>query len=497
MELKIKLLKWSAGLPVAMIDIKTAEKIGIHAGDRISIKTISKKTKEFSTIVDLVQGTIKKNELGVSSEIVKRLSLKNKEKIDVSLAEHPRSLDFIKDKLKNKKLSEKQIQEIMEDIVDNSLSEPEIALFISAMYQNGMDFKETIALIQSILNSGNTIKLNKKIIVDKHSIGGVPGNRTTPLVVAICAAAGLTIPKSSSRAITSAAGTADVIETIAKIEFSRDELKKIIEKTNACMVWGGSLGLVPADSRIIKVEKMLKIDPKAQLLASIFSKKLAMGSNVQSKFILIDIPYGRGAKVSKQHGLELKKDFEKLGKYFKKKVKVVLTNGSQPIGNGIGPVLELIDLIKVFDTKLEGPKDLEEKSLFLAGELLEMSGKAKKKKGYEMARDILYSGKAFEKFKEIIKAQKGKLDNLNPGKYKKDIFSKKSGKIKLIENKKTNQLARAAGCPLDKSSGVYLYVHVGDKVKKKDKLLTIYAESKSRLRGAIKFYKQEKPIKIV
>lgn len=495
MELKIKILKWSAGLPVAMMNKKTAEKIGVHAQDRISIKTFSKKKHPyFSTIVDIVEKLVKKNELGISSEIAGRLDLKKGQKIDVNLAELPESLEFIKKKLKNKKLSQQEIYTIVKDIVDNSLSETEIALFISAMYQQGMGFEETIWLIKAILKYGNTLKLNKKIIVDKHCIGGVPGNKTTPIVVSICAAAGLTIPKSSSRAITSAAGTADVIESVAKIEFSRKELKKIIEKTNACIVWGGSLGLVPADSRIIKVEKMLKLDPKAQLLASIFSKKLAMGSNVHSKFILIDIPYGNGAKVSKEHALVLKKDFEKLGRYFKKKVKVVLTDGKQPIGNGIGPVLELMDVVKVLNPKEQGPKDLEEKSLFLAGNLLEMSDKAKKKGGVEMAKEILSSGKAFEKFKEIISAQKGHLNNLKPGKYKKNIVSKKTGKIKDIDNKKINQLARTAGCPLDKPSGIYLYFHVGDKIKRKQKILTIYAESKPRLREAERFYKKEMPI---
>ena len=496
MELKIKILKWSAGLPVAMMNKKTAENIGVHAQDRISIKTFSRKSQDFSTIVDIVEKIVRKNELGVSSEIAQRLNLKRGQRVDVNLAELPDSLEFIKKKLLNKKLSKEEIYKIIEDIVDNSLSEAEIALFISAMHQQGMNFEETIDLIKAILKYGNTLKLNKKIIVDKHSIGGVPGNRTTPIVVSICAAADLTIPKSSSRAITSAAGTADVIESVAKIEFSREELKEIVDKTNACMIWGGSLGLVPADSRIIKVEKMLKIDPKAQLLASIFSKKLAMGSNVHSKFILIDIPYGKGAKVSKQHAMELKKDFEKLGRYFNKKVKVVLTDGKQPIGNGVGPVLELMDVVKVLDPKQQGPKDLEEKAVFLAGLLLEMAGKAKKGKGVELAKEILYCGKALDKFKEIIKTQKGHLNGLRYGKYKKNVFSKRSGKIIEIENKKINLLARTAGCPLDKSSGVYIYFHVGEKVKKKEKILTIYAESKSRLREAVRFYNEERPIVI-
>jgi len=158
---------------------------------------------------------------------------------------------FIKEKLDKKPLSEDKIKKITKDIVNNSLSEAEIALFISAMYGNGMNFQETIYLIKSILNSGERISLKNKFVVDKHSIGGIPGNRTTPIVVSICASQGLIFPKTSSRAITSAAGTADVLETLTKVEFSAKELKKIISKAGACMVWGGALEMVPADSKII------------------------------------------------------------------------------------------------------------------------------------------------------------------------------------------------------------------------------------------------------
>jgi AMP phosphorylase len=490
--LKVKFLKWSAGLPVAMLNKKTAEKMGVHIKDKILIRTLTKHPKEMFTIIDTIQGLVKENEIAVSAELKKKLGLRLGGRVDVGLAQIPRSLTFIKKKLNGIKLSKKEVEEIIRDIVKNSLSETEIALLISGMYKQGMTMDETIYLIKAILKSGNKFTSRSKFVVDKHSIGGIPGNRTTPIVVALCAAAGLTMPKSSSRAITSAAGTADVIETIASVEFPMKKLKKIVQKTNACLIWGGSLGIVPADSKIIKVEKILKIDPEAQLLASIMSKKLAMGA----KYILIDIPYGKTAKVNKSEAQKLKKKFEQLGKYFNKKLKCVLTEGKEPIGNGIGPALELIDLIKVLDPKEKGPEDLEKKSLFLAGEILEMTRKAKKGKGVEMAKEILDSGKAFEKFKQIIKAQGGKVDGIKPSKYKKDIFVKRSGKLREINNKEINSMARVAGCPADKASGLYLYSHVGDKVKKRDKILTIHAESKSRIRQAVKFYKNRKPIKI-
>lgn len=492
MELKVKLLKWSAGIPVAMLNIETANIIGVKTKGRIFIKTLSKKPQGVSTIVDTISGIVKKNEIAISSELKERLSLNAGQKVDVDLSPSPKSLAFIKKKMNKEVLSQKEVNEIIKDIVDNSLSEPEIALFISAMYEEGMNMQETIFLINAILNSGRRLKLKKGLIVDKHSIGGIPGNRTTPLVVSICAAAGLIVPKSSSRAITTAAGTADVMETVASVDFSIEELEKIVKKVGACIIWGGSLEIVPADEKIITIEKMLNIDPESQLLASIMSKKLASGA----KYILIDIPYGKTAKVTKEKALRLKKKFEYLGKHFHKKLKVVLTEGTQPIGNGIGPALEMVDIIKVLSLAEDRPLDLEKKSLFLAGELLEMTGKASKGNGIKLAKEILYSGKAFKKFKEIVSAQKGSLKNIRQAKFKKDILIKKNGKILDIDNKKINSLARTAGSPMDKSAGLYLYKNIGARLKKGEKILTIYAESKSRIKEAANFYNTQKPIKI-
>jgi thymidine phosphorylase len=299
------------------------------------------------------------------------------------------------------------------------------------------------------------------------------------------------MPKSSSRAITTPAGTADTMETVADVGFSIPELEKIVKKAGACLIWGGSLEIVPADEKIIQIEKSLNIDPEAQLIASIMSKKLASGA----KYILIDIPYGKTAKVKKEKALHLKKKFEFLGKHFHKILKVVLTRGDEPIGNGIGPSMEMRDIIKLLRRDEYRPLDLERKSLLLAGEIFEMTGKAKKEEGIELAKSILDSGKAFAKFKQIIAAQKGNLNRLKFAKFKKDIFMKKNAKIKEIDNKKITLLAKIAGCPMDKSAGLFLYKHVGEKLEKGEKIITIYAESKTRLREAINFYTTQKPIK--
>jgi AMP phosphorylase len=488
MELKIKILKLSAGIPVVIVNEKTANILGVKTKGRIDIKS---GPSHVSTIVDISPNFVKEDELGVSEEIRERMHLHSGQKVDVDLTPVPKSLMFIKNKANGKELSQSEINDIIHDVIDNTLSEAEIALFISAMYEKGMNMKEVVKLINAILQSGQRLRLNGKYVVDKHSIGGIPGNRTTPLVVAICAAGGLIFPKSSSRSITTAAGTADVIETLAKVEFSIPELEKIVKKVGACLIWGGSLEIVPADEKIISIEKMLNIDPESQLLASIMSKKLALGA----KYILIDIPYGKTAKVSHEKALDLKKKFEYIGKYFKRKMKVVLTRGDEPIGNGIGPSLEMIDIIKVLSRSSDCPLDLEKKSLFLAGDIFEMVGKAKKGKGVLLAKEILDSGKAFDKFKQIIIAQKGSMKKLHPAKFKKDIIMKRAGKISDIDNKKINFLARTAGCPMDKNAGLYLYKHVGDSLKKGEKIITIYTESQSRLNAAVSFFNSQKPIR--
>lgn len=492
MELKVRLLDWEAGVPSVMLNQKTADKVGIFTKDRVSIRTMNKNPKEVSTTLDTIKGIIRENEIGVSNELKDRLSLRKGQRVDVNLAVPPQSLEQIKKKMEGKELTGSEIHTIIKDVVDNSLSESEIALFVSGMYKHGMNTKETINLIEAILKTGSKLKLRNKYVVDKHSIGGVPGNRTTPIVVSICVAAGLIMPKTSSRAITSAAGTADVIETIARVEYNMKDLKKLIKKTGGCMVWGGYLGMVPADSKIIRVEKSLKIDPMAQLIASIMSKKLAVGS----KYIIIDIPYGKEGKVTKNHALELKRKFEELGKYFKVKVKCVLTDGEEPIGRGVGPVLELRDIIKVLDPEKNGPDDLENKSIMLASHLLEMTGKAKKGEGEVLARGILKNGKAFEKFKEIIEAQEGDFSQIKEAKFKRSFVARKSGKVKNLNNKKIGSLARVTGCPLDKSAGLYLHVKKNEKVKKRQKLLTVYANSKTRLNEAIRYYNEERPIVI-
>lgn len=482
MKLKVKVLKFLAGRPVCIIHEKAAQKMSLHVSDRI---VISRDHKRIISVIDTASEILKKNEIAVSDEIIKHLKLRKGNKVDVKLAPSILSVELIKKKMDGKNLNKKEIEEIVKNIANNSLTEIELAFFISAVYNKGMNMKETKNFIKAMIKNSNKIKLKGKV-ADKHSIGG-GGNRTTPIVVSICSSTGLLMPKTSSRAITSAAGTADVIETLAKVDFSIEQIKRIVRKTNACFVWGGAFGLVPVDSRIINIEKFMNIDCSSQLLASIISKKLAVGS----KYVVVDIPYGKSAKLSKKTAEELKRKFYKLAGKFGLKIRVVLSNGNEPVGNGIGPILEMIDVLKVLKRD-NPPKDLEKRSIILSGILLEMSGKAKKRKGMELARQILDSGNAFAKFQDIIKAQGGKIKELFPGRYTRSFHAPRKLKIKHLSNRLLNQLAIFAGCPDDKGAGIYLHKKAGEVINKREKIFTIYAQSKEKLKNAANLFQKNK-----
>ncbi len=485
MKLKVKFLKLLAGRPVAILHTKTASSAGIHVDERILIR---KHSKKIIAVVDIAVGMFEKDSIAVSTEISDELNLRENDIVQISPAPMPKSISLIIKRLQCKKLNGREIKEIIQDIVKNALTESEIAYFVSAIYHCGMSMSETLSMIKALVDTGKKLNLRQKIIVDKHSIGGISG-RTTPIVVPICASAGLTMPKTSSRSITTPSGTADALEVICKVDFTIPEIRKIIKKTNACMVWGGSLGLAPADDKIIQVERLLNLDPESQLLASIMSKKIAVGS----KYVLIEIPYGKNAKVNKEEAKNLKTKFEQLARKFKIKLKCLMLKTEQPLGNGIGPALEIKDVISVLKRESSSFM-LEKRALILASQLLELTGKAKKGTGMKLAKQILESGAAFKKFKQIIEAQNGNLGKIEEAKLKHDIKATKTSKIFEINLKKINILARILGCPADKSAGIYLHKHAGEKAKKGEKILTLYSESKAELKEGLNYYYKYLPI---
>jgi AMP phosphorylase len=489
MKLRVRHLKWSTGKLIVFLEEKTAKAMNVFVGDRILLKN----HREVAAVLDITKGVIGEGEIGFSKEVKTIMKTTPGEKIEARILPSRKSDDYIRKKLSGEELNEEEIKTIIEDIVQNNLTEAEVAYFISGQKLNGMTNDEVYYLTKSMIDTGETLSFGKKIISDKHCIGGVAGNRTTPLIVSICAACGLTIPKTSSKAITSAAGTADVIETLANIEINAKDLKSIIQKEGACMIWNSNVKLSPSDDKIIHIEKVLLLDIAPQLVASVLSKKISMGS----KNILIDIPYGGDSKVKTiKEARKLGRLFLEVGRRFGVKLGVVLTDGKQPIGNGIGPILEMKDVLSVLRNEKGAPRDLRKKGIHLSGELLKLAGV---KEGKKKAKAALKSGEAYEKFKRIVNAQNKKNDfdkrveKLQAGEYSKTIKGWRGGKIKQIHNKKISGLCHTLGTPESKGAGVYLHKKRG-RVKRGMEIITLYSDSKERLKQGLDYFWQEKVI---
>lgn len=489
MKFKIKNLDLNTGsAQIIVLDEIDAKKNNIYFGDRLKIIS---KNKEITGVVDIAnlnkatpkltgvtQGTI-----GLMGEISNELNLKDGSTVRIEIEDKPKSLQYIKDKLDGKKLNYDQINTIVKEIVQKKLSDIELTYFVSGSFINGLDMDEAVYLTKAIVNNGDKLKFKRdEIVLDKHCIGGVPGNRTTMLVVPIMAALGLYIPKTSSRSITSPAGTSDTVEVLANVTLDAKKIMQVVQKTKGCLVWGGGVNLASADDKLIKVRHPLSLDPRGMLLASIMAKK----HSVSATHVLIDIPVGKGAKIEDEKtALELKKQFETIAKRLGMKIKVAITDGSKPIGKGIGPILEAKDVLYTLQNDPRGSLDLKEKAIELASELYLLTKKTTNKKtAKKLVTDIFDSNKAYTKFIEILKAQgENNLDikSLKPGRFTKKVLATKSGNVVHVDNKEISYIARCAGAPQDQGAGLLLEQNKFSKVKKGDCLYTIYSNSKSKL----------------
>lgn len=400
------------------------------------------------------------------------------------------SFGFVRGKFYGKRFSKKAFQSIIRDIYGGNYSKVHIASFISACAGNHLDLEEITWLTEAMVEAGELMDWGKDNIVDKHCVGGLPGNRTTPIVVAIVAAAGLTIPKTSSRAITSPAGTADTMETMTSVALPMEKIRQVVQQEGGCFVWGGAISLSPVDDLLIKVERAMDIDSEGQMVASVLSKKAAAGSH----HVVIDIPVGPTAKVrSHLDALKLKYFFSVVGMSLGMNIEIVISDGSQPVGVGIGPALEAKDVLKVLRNDKDAPKDLKQHAITLAAVLLELGGKAGRGEGLERATHILESGEALRKFMAICEAQGGFRE---PGSapFTHDIVCRKHGQVAAIDNRLLAKVAKLAGAPVAKTAGLECAVKIGDQVEPGAPLFRIHAEAKGELDYALTFVKSQDDI---
>ncbi len=481
-----------AGESKVILNKKDAEKMGLRSQSRVKLDHSGKSTV---AIVELSDTLVKEGDIGVIDRVAKKIDVKAGEKLVIVPSERPKSIEHVKEKLKDKELSEHAINEIIEDITDRKLSDIELSAYVCGIYANGMTIAETKNLILAMIKTGDTIEFDKHPIFDHHSIGGVPGNKITLLVVPIVAAAGLLIPKTSSRAISSAGGTADIFEVLTNVTLTIPQIKSITEEIGGVIAWGGAVNVAPSDDLIIRAEYPLRIDPYAQVLASVLSKKKASGA----EYLVMDIPVGPQTKVvNMEDARKYARDFVTLGEQIGIDVRCAISYGGQPVGEGVGPAIEAREALAALEGK-DVPNSLIEKSVELAGMVLEQGG-ISEGRGKEKAMKILSDGSALDKFKEIIQHQGGDpdvtSDDVPVGKHTYEILSNRGGYIGGINNHSIIEIVRTAGAPYCKGSGLTLTKKQGDKVDKDEVLYTIYSDNKNNLEEAVKLANHLKPIYI-
>lgn len=399
------------------------------------------------------------------------------------------AIKAIQKKLLGKKLSYHEIYTIMDEISHERLSEILITYFVASSFREGYTPQELYRFTKAMVETGKTLHF-KGIVADKHSTGGVSGARTTMIIVPIIASAGFKIPKISSRAITSPAGTADVMEVLAEVNFTPREIEKIVNDVGGCVAWNGHLGIAPADDIIIKVEEPISFESFDKIIISIMAKKVAASTT----HLILDIPVGKTMKI--RHFADAEKvaqKFKMLGEKFHMKVVSDINETLEPPGRGVGPALEARDVLYVLEQKKERPLKLEAKALRLAGKLLDLCYKDSKKNpspigGEEEARRLLTEGAALKKFKEIVRSQKGSdqisSESIKLSPHKIEIHSEKSGKIRDINNYNLNTLAKVLGAPKDQSAGIYLLKKLDETVEKKEPMFILYSSDKYCLKEA-------------
>ena len=478
MKLTANYYDLDTNLPVVLLHMEDCAEIGVADNDRVSVCG-NKKVQ--ICMVSMSDTLLERGQVLIPGALMEKLAIESGDVVDVQYMPKPDSVRTIRRKMDGEKLSREEIEGVVKDILDNKLSRIEISAWLTSLYIRGMDIDEIADFTMAMANTGDIIRFSREPVFDFHSLGGVPGNKITPIVVSIVAAAGIMIPKLSSRAISSACGTSDFVETFCDVLIDADRLKTISEEVGGVFAWGGGMNLAPVDDMVIKVEHPLGINPRAQMLASIMSKKVAVGAT----HLLVDVPTGAGTKVpSIEVARDYARDLMDLGEKIGIHVECAITYADQPVGNAVGPNLEARECISILEGS-KHPASVIEKACDCAGIILEMAGMLN---GAERARELLESGEAYKKFMEIVVAQGGSPDlkssDLKPGEFSADIVSTKSGYVHSINNKDIVLIAKAAGAPSDKGAGMIINYKKGQRVERGDVLMTIYADNEAKLKRA-------------
>ncbi len=469
-------------------DCSVCRSEGFEAHSRVQV--ITPHSQIIATLNIVHDGLLAPHEAGLSEAAWKLLSPQVGESASFAHPPPVQSMGFVRAKLYGHRLSKSELLSIIQDVVAGKYTDIQLSALISACVGDRLNLEEIIALTQAMISVGEKIIWDHPLVVDKHCVGGLPGNRTTPIVVAIVAAAGLVMPKTSSRAITSPAGTADTLASVTNVNLDLATLKRVVEKEGACLAWGGAIHLSPADDILIRIERALEVDSEGQLVASILSKKAAAGST----HVVIDMPVGPTAKVrSVEMAQALKLNLEKTGEAIGLKVYVMITDGSQPIGRGIGPTLEAWDVLEVLQNDKNAPQDLRQKSLAIAAKIIEIAGLANETESQKLAQALLDDGRAWKKFQAICEAQ-GAFHFPQKAAFTQAVLASKKGTVQSIDNRKLAKVAKLAGAPESSAAGLVLHTPLGKQIEKDEALFTIHAETHGELAYALSYVADEKDI---
>ena len=487
MKYKIKEINVDAGEFTVILNRNDAKELGVRSLDRVKVIA---QDHTITAIVETSETVVSEGEIGILCKAFEKLEACHGGDVEVIPTGRPHSVELIKKKIEGHILTSDEIREIVTDITRHNLTDIELTAYVVACQLNGMNLEETTALTRSMVETGDTIELDKSPVFDFHSIGGAPGNKITLIVVPIVAAAGLYIPKTSSRAISSACGTADIFETIARVSLEMDEIKHITEEIGGVIAWGGHVNFAPADDLIIRVEYPLSIDPYSQLIASVMAKKKAVGAD----YFLLDIPTGPGTKVEDYElAHRYANDFIEIGRRLDMKVECAITYGGQPLGRHIGPKLEAQEAMQILEGKITSSSVIE-KSVSMAGIIFEMAGMIN---GKQKAREILENGQALAKMRQILGAQDGdpnlKSEDIKPGQYKAVITANQDGYVTFLDNKKLVRLARTAGSPRDHGAGLVFLKKRGDRIEKDQPMFEIYGDNERKVNEAAALSNRLKP----
>lgn len=447
-------------------------RVKVSAGSRSLIATLNVVTDALVAI----------DQAGLSEAAWRDLNVEEGAEVTFTHPEPLHSFSNVRRKIYGAELEAADYHDIVRDIVAGRYSPIELAAFLTTCAGDRMSLAEAISLTRAMVSTGSTLSWPAQVVVDKHCIGGLPGNRTTPIVVAIAAAAGLTMPKTSSRAITSPAGTADVMETLAPVALDLANMRRVVEQEGGCIVWGGAMDLSPADDILIRIERPLDFDSDGQLVASVLSKKMAAGST----HVIIDVPVGATAKVrTPEAARNLVHKLIAAGSMLGLNVRAIETRGTEPVGVGIGPAHEARDVVAVLTGDKAAPADLRDRALRLATEILALGGKTRGQ-GLSEATRILESGEAWAKFQAICAAQGG-LRTPPVAPLKRDFIAKASGRVAAIDNRKLARVAKLAGAPVSPAAGLEIRARVGDVVAKGQLLFTLHAQTPGEMAYAAEY----------